>query len=74
MSLQGASLVVRLEKPAETMAEEAAAVEEKEKCILQYAQNVELLQKFRFCLKMTDPFTVATAFRRVGKNSLAVIA
>jgi len=74
MNLQGVSHVVPLERPAETTAEEAEAVESKEKCILQYVQNVELLRKFRLCLKMTDPFIAASAFKHVGKFGTFVVA
>lgn len=78
MNLQGVSHVVPLERPAETTAEEAeaaaVAVESKEKCILQYVQNVELLLKFRLCLKMTDPFIAASAFKHVGKFGTFVVA
>jgi hypothetical protein len=74
-SLQDASLVVRPEKPVETTAEEAAvAAEEKEKCILRYVQNAELLQKFHSCLKTTDPSIAASASKHVGKGRISVIA
>jgi len=74
MSLQGVKDVVRPEKLAEITAEEAAVPESKERCILRYAQNAELLQRFRLCLKMTDPFIAASAFRHVGNSGMLVVA
>jgi len=73
MSLQDASPAVQPENRAEIMAEEVAAEEEKERCILQYAQSAELLLKFLSCPRTIDPFIAASASRHVGNSGIFVV-